>query len=53
MPHMLKLDVTHLFSRLILRLEQLEAGEEIAAKELRSFLTLKQLKEPEDAWKQQ
>jgi len=48
-----KLDATHLFSRLVIRLEQLEAGEEIAAKELRSLLTTKQLKELDDAWKKQ
>lgn len=48
-----KLDGTHLFSRLVIRLEQLEAGEEIAAKELRSLLTTKQLKELDDAWKKQ
>ena len=48
-----KLDATHLFSRLVIRLEQLEAGEEIAAKEIRSLLTTKQLKELDDAWKKQ
>ena len=43
----------HILSRLTERLEQLEAGEEIAAKEIRSLLTPEQQQELEDAWRQQ
>ena len=48
-----KLNGIHIFERLRERLEQLEAGEEIAAKEIRSLLTPEQQKELEDAWKEQ
>jgi hypothetical protein len=48
-----KLNGIHIFERLIQRLEQLEAGEEIAAKEIRSLLTPSQQQELEDAWKEQ
>lgn len=48
-----KLNGVHIFDRLRERLEQLEAGEEIAAKEIRSLLTPEQQKELEDAWKEQ
>jgi hypothetical protein len=48
-----KLNGIHIFERLRERLEQLEAGEEIAAKEIRSLLTPEQQQELEDAWKEQ
>ena len=48
-----KLDGTHILGRLIERLEKLEAGEEIAAKEIRSLLTAEQQQELDDAWKAQ
>lgn len=48
-----KLNGIHIFERLKERLEQLEAGEEIAAKEIRSLLTPEQQQELEDAWKEQ
>jgi hypothetical protein len=48
-----KLNGIHIFERLRERLEQLEAGEEIAAKEIRSLLTPEQQQELEDAWKKQ
>ena len=48
-----KLNGIHIFERLRERLEQLEAGEEIAAKEIRSLLTPVQQQELEDAWKEQ
>ena len=53
-----KLDATHILSRLSQRLEQLQAGEEIAAKEIaakeiRSLLTPEQQQELEDAWAEQ
>ena len=48
-----KLNGIHIFLRLAERLAQLEAGEEIAAKEIRSLLTPEQQQELEDAWKEQ
>lgn len=48
-----KLDGTHILERLIKRLKQLEDGEEIAAKEIRSLLSLEQQQELDDAWKEQ
>ena len=48
-----KLNGIHIFERLRERLEQLEAGEEIAAKEIRSLLTPEQQQELDDAWKEQ
>jgi hypothetical protein len=48
-----KLNGIHIFERLRERLEELEAGEEIAAKEIRSLLTPEQQQELEDAWKEQ
>ena len=48
-----KLDGMHILSRLSQRLEQLQAGEEIAAKEIRSLLTPEQQQELEDAWAEQ
>ena len=48
-----KLNGIHIFLRLAERLAQLEAGEEIAAKEIRSLLTTEQQQELEDAWKEQ
>ncbi len=48
-----KLNGIHIFLRLAERLAQLEAGEEIAAKEIRSLLTPEQHQELEDAWKEQ
>jgi hypothetical protein len=48
-----KLDGTHILERLIKRLERLEAGEEIAAKEIRSLLTREQQQQLDDAWAEQ
>ena len=48
-----KLNGIHIFERLRERLEELEAGVEIAAKEIRSLLTPEQQQELEDAWKEQ
>ena len=48
-----KLNHFHITERLSERLAQLEAGEEIAAKEIRSLLTIEQQQELEDAWKEQ
>ena len=45
-----KLNRLHILERLNQRLAQLEAGEEIAAKEIRSLLTAEQQQELEDAW---
>ena len=45
-----KLDGIHIAERLRQRLAQLEAGEEIAAKEIRSLLTKAQQQELDDAW---
>jgi len=45
-----KLNGLHILERLNQRLAQLEAGEEIAAKEIRSLLTAEQQQELEDAW---
>ena len=48
-----KIDGTHILQRLTERLAQLEDGEEIAAKEIRSLLTPEQLQELESAWEEQ
>ncbi len=48
-----KLDGTHILQRLTERLSQLEAGEEIAAKKIRSLLTPVQQQELEDLWEEQ
>ena len=48
-----KLNGLQIYERLEERLKQLEAGEEIAAKEIRSLLTPEQQQELEDAWKEQ
>ena len=48
-----KLNGIQIVERLMGRLAQLEAGEEIAAKDIRSLLTLEQQQELEDAWKEQ
>lgn len=48
-----KLNGIHLQDRLRERLAQLESGEEIAAKEIRSLLTVEQQQELDDAWKAQ
>jgi hypothetical protein len=45
-----KLNGLHILERLNQRLAQLEAGEEIAAKEIRCLLTAEQQQELEDAW---
>jgi len=48
-----KLNGIQIVERLMGRLAQLEAGKEIAAKDIRSLLTLEQQQELEDAWKEQ
>ncbi len=48
-----KLDGTHILERLTKRIEQLEAGVEIADKEIRSLLTEAQRAELDSAWEQQ
>jgi hypothetical protein len=48
-----KLNGIQIVERLMGRLAQLEAGEEIAAKDIRSLLTLEQQQELEDAWNEQ
>jgi hypothetical protein len=48
-----KLDGTHILQRLTERISQLKAGEEIAAKEIRSLLTTKQQQELDDLWEEQ
>jgi hypothetical protein len=48
-----KLDGTHILQRLTERLAKLEAGEEIAAKEIRSLLTPEQQQELDDLWEEQ
>jgi len=48
-----KLDGTHILQRLTERLAKLDAGEEIAAKEIRSLLTPEQQQELEDLWEEQ
>ena len=45
-----KLDGTHMVERLAKRIAELEAGEEVAAKDIRALLTGEQQKELEDAW---
>ncbi|MFN5098084.1 hypothetical protein [Limnohabitans sp.] len=48
-----KLDGTHILERLTKRIEQLEAGDEIADKEIRSLLNDAQRAELDSAWEQQ
>jgi hypothetical protein len=48
-----KLDATHILGRLTKRIEQLEAGDEIADKEIRSLLNDAQRAELDSAWEQQ
>lgn len=48
-----KLNRTHILSRLTNRLEQLEAGEVVPAKEILSLLTPKQQQELKNAWEEQ
>ena len=48
-----KLDGTHKLERLTKRIEQLEAGDEIADKEIRSLLNDAQRAELDSAWEQQ
>lgn len=48
-----KLDGTHILERLTKRIEQLEAGAEIADKEIRSLLNSAQQAELDSAWAQQ
>jgi len=48
-----KLNGIQIYERLKERLTQLEAGEEIAAREIRALLTVEQQQELEDAWKVQ
>ena len=47
------LDGTHILERLTKRIEQLEAGDEIADKEIRSLLNDAQRAELDSAWEQQ
>ena len=48
-----KLDATHIAERLRSRLADLEAGVEVAAKELRALLTLEQIAAMDAAWAEQ
>ena len=48
-----KLETKHIADRLIERLKQLEAGEDVALRELRSLLNAEQLAEMDAAWEQQ
>ena len=48
-----KLDGTHILERLTKRIEQLEAGDEIADKEIRSLLNDAQRAELDSAWEKQ
>jgi hypothetical protein len=48
-----KVDATHVLSRLTERLQRLEAGEKIAAREMRSLLTPAQQQEIGDSWMHQ
>jgi len=48
-----KLDGTHILERLTKRIDQLEAGDEIADKEIRSLLNDAQRAELDNAWDQQ
>jgi hypothetical protein len=48
-----KLDPTHIAERLQHRIKQLEAGEEVAVKEINSLLTVGQRKAFDDAWQAQ
>jgi hypothetical protein len=48
-----KLDATHIADRLRKRLAELEAGAEVAAKDIRALLTAEQTAEMEAAWAEQ
>ena len=48
-----KLDATHIAERLRSRLAELEAGAEVAAKDIRALLTLEQTAAMEAAWAEQ
>ena len=48
-----KLDPTHIHERLVKRLEELEAGHEIAAKDIRALLTKEQQASLDAAWAEQ
>lgn len=48
-----KLNITHLPTRLKERLEKLERGEEVAAKDIKSLLSDEQIKRLEKAWAEQ
>lgn len=48
-----KLNITHLPTRLKERLEKLERGEEVAAKDIKSLLSDEQIKRMEKAWAEQ
>jgi hypothetical protein len=48
-----KLDPTHIHDRLRKRIEQLEAGETLAARDINALLTPKQQKELKEAWAKQ
>ena len=50
---MLKLDVTHIADRLRKRLAELEAGAEVAAKDVRALLTPEQSAAMEATWAEQ
>jgi hypothetical protein len=45
-----KLDGTHLPSRLVSRLDELKAGKEVAARDIRALLTDEQIEEMDAAW---
>jgi molecular chaperone GrpE (heat shock protein) len=45
-----KLDGTHIVERLIKRIAELEAGEEVAAKDIRALLNAEQQKALDNAW---
>ncbi len=51
--HMPKLDGTHIADRLRKRLDQLQNGEEVAARDIRALLTDVQLADIEAAWAEQ
>ena len=48
-----KLDATHTIARLTRRLEQLKAGEEVPAKDIKAILSDEQIAELDAAWKEQ
>jgi hypothetical protein len=48
-----KLDATHLRGRIQLRLEQLEAGKSVAAKDIRAVLTAEQQTQLDSEWREQ